>query len=144
MDESGSGCDSGWVPAEEHRRPVGAHAHRFRKMDDRAEAHQMALARGPAPEGHRRCNLRLLADRMVDPPVVESLPCAGWGCAGRNALKPFQKRQWRTPGWSPTSRTAWRTSSARGSDSAQTILRLSPLKYPVRLRSYRRYDSLAS
>ena len=48
-------------------------AHRYRKMDDRAEAHLIALACSPAPEGHGHWNLRLLADRMVELGVVESL-----------------------------------------------------------------------
>ena len=48
-------------------------AHRYRKMDDRAEAHLIALACSPAPEGHAHWNLRLLADRMVELGVVESL-----------------------------------------------------------------------
>ena len=48
-------------------------AHRYRKMDDRAEAHLIALACSPAPEGHEHWNLRLLADRMVELGVVESL-----------------------------------------------------------------------
>ena len=48
-------------------------AHRYRKMDDRAEAHLIALACSPAPEGHDHWELRLLADRMVELGVVESL-----------------------------------------------------------------------
>ena len=48
-------------------------AHRYRKMDDRAEAHLIALACSPAPDGHEHWNLRLLADRMVELGVVESL-----------------------------------------------------------------------
>ena len=48
-------------------------SHRYRKMDDRAEAHLIALACSPAPEGHEHWNLRLLADRMVELGVVESL-----------------------------------------------------------------------
>ena len=48
-------------------------AHRYHKMDDRAEAHLIALACSPAPEGHEHWNLRLLADRMVELGVVESL-----------------------------------------------------------------------
>ena len=47
--------------------------HRFRKMDDRAEAHLIALACSPAPDGHEHWKLRLLADRMVELGVVESL-----------------------------------------------------------------------
>ena len=48
-------------------------AHRYCKMDDRAEGHLIALACSPAPEGHDHWNLRLLADRMVELGVVESL-----------------------------------------------------------------------
>ena len=48
-------------------------AHRYRKVDDRGEAHLIALACSPAPEGHEHWNLRLLADRMVELGVVESL-----------------------------------------------------------------------
>ena len=48
-------------------------AHRYRKMDDRAEGHLIALACSPAPEGHEHWNLCLLADRMVELGVVESL-----------------------------------------------------------------------
>ena len=47
--------------------------HRYRKLDDRGEAHLIALACSPAPEGHDHWNLRLLADRMVELGVVESL-----------------------------------------------------------------------
>ena len=48
-------------------------AYRYRKVDDRGEAHLIALACSPAPEGHEHWNLRLLADRMVELGVVESL-----------------------------------------------------------------------
>ena len=48
-------------------------AHRYRKLDERAEAHLIALACSPAPEGHDHWELRLLADRMVELEVVESL-----------------------------------------------------------------------
>ena len=37
-------------------------AHRYRKLD---EAHLIALAYSPAPEGHDHWELRLLAERMV-------------------------------------------------------------------------------
>ena len=52
-------------------RPQGE---RYRKLDDRGEAHLIALACSPAPEGHDHWNLRLLADRMVELGVVGSLP----------------------------------------------------------------------
>ena len=48
-------------------------AHRYRKVDERVEAHLIALACSPAPEGHDHWELRLLADRMVELGVVESL-----------------------------------------------------------------------
>ena len=48
-------------------------AHRYRKLDDRGEAHLIALACSDAPEGHERWNLRLLAERMVELGVVGSL-----------------------------------------------------------------------
>ncbi len=47
--------------------------HRYRKLDDRGEAHLIALACSPAPEGHDHWNLRLPADRMVELGVVDSL-----------------------------------------------------------------------
>ena len=47
-------------------------AKRYRKLDDRGEAHLIALACSPSPEGHDHWNLRLLADRMVELEVVES------------------------------------------------------------------------
>ena len=48
-------------------------AHRYRKLDDLGEAHLIALACSPAPEGHEHWNLRLLADRLGELGVVESL-----------------------------------------------------------------------
>ena len=48
-------------------------ARRYRKLDERGEAHLIALACSPAPEGHDHWELRLLADRMVELGVVESL-----------------------------------------------------------------------
>ena len=48
-------------------------ANRFRKLDQKAEAHLIALACSDAPEGHDHWTLRLLADRMVELGLVESL-----------------------------------------------------------------------
>ena len=48
-------------------------ANRFRKLDDKGEAHLIALAYSDAPEGHDHWTLQLLADRMVELGVVESL-----------------------------------------------------------------------
>ena len=46
---------------------------RYRKLDDRAEAHLMALACTPAPEGHDHWTLRALAGKTVELGLVESL-----------------------------------------------------------------------
>ena len=48
-------------------------ANRYRKLDDRGEAHLIALACSDAPEGHDHWTLQLLADRMVELGLVESL-----------------------------------------------------------------------
>ena len=48
-------------------------ANRYRKLDDRGEAHLIALACSDAPEGHDHWTLRLLADKVVELGVVESL-----------------------------------------------------------------------
>ena len=43
------------------------------KLDDRGEAHLVALACSPAPEGHDHWTLRLLAGKAVELGLVESL-----------------------------------------------------------------------
>ena len=48
-------------------------ANRFRKLDEKGEAHLIALACSDAPEGQDHWTLQLLADRMVELGVVESL-----------------------------------------------------------------------
>ena len=48
-------------------------AHRYRKLDDRGEAHPIALACSPAPEGHDHWTLRLLADKVVELGLAPSL-----------------------------------------------------------------------
>ena len=53
-----------------HDRPQ---ANRYRKLDDRGEAHLIALACSDAPEGHDHWTLRLLADQVVELGVVPSL-----------------------------------------------------------------------
>ena len=44
-----------------------------RKLDGVGEAHLVAVSCGPAPEGHTRWTLHLLADRLVALHVVESI-----------------------------------------------------------------------
>ena len=53
-----------------HDRPQ---ANRYRKLDDRGEAHLIALACSDAPEGHDHWTLRLLADQVVELGLVSSL-----------------------------------------------------------------------
>ena len=48
-------------------------ANRYRKLDDRGEAHLIALACSDAPEGHEHWTLRLLADKVVELGLVPSL-----------------------------------------------------------------------
>lgn len=49
-------------------RPRG---HRARALDGKAEAHLIAIACSPAPEGHDHWTLRLLANRIVELKHVE-------------------------------------------------------------------------
>jgi transposase len=44
-----------------------------RKLDGDAEAHLIAVACGKPPKGYKRWTLRLLADRMVELSVVDSV-----------------------------------------------------------------------
>ena len=48
-------------------------AHRYRKLDDRGEAHLIALACTRAPAGHDHWTLRLLAGKVVELGLVPSL-----------------------------------------------------------------------
>ena len=48
-------------------------ANRYRKLDDRGEAHLIALACSPAPEGRDHWTLRLLADKVVELGLAPSL-----------------------------------------------------------------------
>ena len=48
-------------------------AHRYRKLDDRGEAHLIALACSEPPEGHEHWTLRLLAGKVVELGLAPSL-----------------------------------------------------------------------
>jgi transposase len=50
-----------------------ASRHRSRKLDGEQEARLIALACGPAPEGRARWTLRLLADKLVELQIVDSI-----------------------------------------------------------------------
>ena len=53
------------------RRPMSSK--RATKLDGAQEAHLIAIACGPAPEGRARWTLRLLADKLVELEVVDSI-----------------------------------------------------------------------
>ena len=55
------------------RRP----AYRYRKLDDRGEAHLIVLACSPAPEGHDHWTLRLLAGKVVELGLASSMSHEG-------------------------------------------------------------------
>jgi hypothetical protein len=60
----------GLEDALNHRRPEAAPG---RKLDGHAEAHLIALACRPAPEGYNRWTLRLLADKVVALEIVDAV-----------------------------------------------------------------------
>ena len=60
----------GLAAAVERRRPTGR---QYRKLDGAQEAHLAALACGPPPDGQARWAMKLLADRLVELEVVESI-----------------------------------------------------------------------
>jgi transposase len=58
------------------KRPTGR---QYRKLDGNQEAELVVLACSPAPEGHARWTMVLLADRLVEMNVVDSIdPATVW------------------------------------------------------------------
>ena len=55
-------------------------AHRYRKLDDRGEAHRIALACSDPPEGHEHWTLRLLAGKVVELGWRPPYPTRRCGC----------------------------------------------------------------
>ena len=73
-------------------------AHRYRKLDDRGEAHLIALACSEPPEGHEHWTLRLLAGKVVELGLTPSLSHETVRLhLKKNALKPWQKQEWCIP-----------------------------------------------
>ena len=73
-------------------------AHRYRKLDDRGEAHLIALACSPAPAGHEHWTLRLLAGKVVELGLASSLSHETVRLhLKKNVLKPWQKQEWCIP-----------------------------------------------
>lgn len=70
----------------------------LRKLDGEAEAKLIAMARGPAPEGRARWTYRLLADKLVELEIVESISHKTvWETLKKNVLKPHLKEYWCIP-----------------------------------------------
>jgi transposase len=59
------------LPGALERKPRSRH--RARKLDGAQEARLIALACGPAPAGHARWTLRLLASQLVELEIVDSI-----------------------------------------------------------------------
>jgi transposase len=62
--------EEGLTAALFRKQPTGR---QYRKLDGAQEAHLIALACGAPPEGRTHWTLRLLADRLVELEVVESI-----------------------------------------------------------------------
>ena len=77
------------------KRPTGR---QYRKLDGAQEARLIALACGAPPEGRTSWTLRLLADRLVELDVVDSIsPECVRIDAQKNELKPWLRQQWVIP-----------------------------------------------
>jgi hypothetical protein len=74
--------------------------HRLRKIDGECEAHLIALLCQPAPQGHARWTLRLLAERLVKLEQVD-LDSVSHETVRQtlrtNDLKPWQQEEWCIP-----------------------------------------------
>jgi hypothetical protein len=62
--------EEGLEAALHRKRPTGR---QYRKLDGAQEAHLVALACSPPPEGRPRWTLKLLADRLVELQVVDGI-----------------------------------------------------------------------
>jgi hypothetical protein len=72
--------------------------HRPRKMDGACEAHLIALRCQPAPAGHERWTLRLLAKRLAQLEYIDSVSHETVRqTLSTNDLKPWQKEEWCIP-----------------------------------------------
>jgi transposase len=82
------------------RKPTGR---QYRKLDGKQEAKLVALACSPAPDGRGRWTMKLLADRLVELEVVESIdPATVWRTlkktpSSRGSSSSGSSRRGRTP-----------------------------------------------
>ena len=73
-------------------------ANRRRKLDDRGEAHLIALACSPPPAGHDHWTLRLLVGKVVELKLASSMSHeVVRKRLKKNDLKPWQKKEWCIP-----------------------------------------------
>src|SRR5260370_1291902 len=87
--------EEGMAAALTRHRP---HTPRLRKLDGEQEAQLIALACSQPEEGQERWTLQLLADKLVQLQVVESIARATVRQAlAHNELKPWLKSQWCIP-----------------------------------------------
>ena len=87
------------------KKPTGR---QYRKLDGNQEAQLVALACSAAPEGRPRWTMRLLADKLVELEVVESIDPA---TVCRTLKKTASSRSWNSSGSFRPRRTrrSWRT-----------------------------------
>jgi hypothetical protein len=62
--------EEGLEAALHRKRPTGR---QYRKLDGRQEAHLIAVACSAPPRGRNRWTLKLLADKLVELEIVESI-----------------------------------------------------------------------
>jgi hypothetical protein len=69
-----------------------------RKLDGEQEARMVALACSSPPEGYARWSLRLLADRVVQMKIIDSISHETVRqVLGDNELKPWRREEWCIP-----------------------------------------------
>ncbi|HWG42254.1 MAG TPA: IS630 family transposase [Gemmataceae bacterium] len=79
----------------QRKRPTGR---QYRKLDGAQEARLAALACSAPPEGLARWTMKLLADKLVELDVVESIdPATVCRTLKKNEIKPWLKQQWVLP-----------------------------------------------
>jgi len=79
-------------------KPHRPHRIYSRKLDGAQEAHTIALVCSSPPEGYARWSLRLLAERVVQLKIVESVSHETIRqVLAQNELKPWRKQEWCIP-----------------------------------------------
>ncbi|MDS4020410.1 MAG: IS630 family transposase [Candidatus Competibacter sp.] len=87
--------EAGLAAALLRKKPTGR---QYRKLDGVQEAQLIAAACGTPPAGRSRWTLQLLADRLVELEVVESIsPECVRMTLKKNELKPWLRKQWVIP-----------------------------------------------